>query len=118
MTALRRDAAARTRLGKRYRTGTPAALPRPLHADTYTHMKTTVEIAPELLRAAKAVATKEHTTLRALLEEGLRWALRRRKQPREFELRDASVSGKGTQPGVREGDWNGIRDTIYDGRGA
>lgn len=87
-------------------------------SDTYNHMKTTVDIAPELLRAAKAAAAKEKTTLRALLEEGLRWVLAHRSKPTDFELRDASVSGKGTQPGVREGDWNTIRDRIYDGRGA
>ncbi|MFO1078525.1 MAG: DUF2191 domain-containing protein [Planctomycetota bacterium] len=80
-------------------------------------MKTTVELAPDLLRAAKAVAAREKTTLRALLEEGLRWVLGQRRQPRDFELRDASVSGKGTHPGVREGDWGSIRDAIYDGRG-
>ena len=81
-------------------------------------MKTTVEIAEELLRQAKAVATKDRTTLRALLEEGLRWAIGKRRRRGRFELRDASVAGKGTQPGVREGDWGGVRDMIYDGRGS
>lgn len=82
------------------------------------HMKTTVEIAEDLLRAAKAVAGKERTTLRALLEEGLRWALDKRKRRQAFELRDASVGGKGVQPGVVEGDWSTLRDSIYEGRGA
>jgi hypothetical protein len=82
------------------------------------HMKTTVEIAEDLLRAAKTVAHKERTTLRALLEEGLRWALDRRKRRHSFKLRDASVRGKGLQPGVVEGDWTSLRDSIYEGRGS
>ncbi len=90
----------------------------PTHADMGAHMKTTVDIAEDLLRAAKAVAGKERTTLRALLEEGLRWALDKRKRRQAFELRDASVRGKGVQPGVVEGDWSTLRDSIYEGRGA
>jgi hypothetical protein len=83
-----------------------------------THVKTTVEIAEDLLRQAKAVAAKERTTLRSLLEEGLRWALGRRKKPTRFHLRDASVPGKGVQPGVDDTDWTSLRDRSYGGRGA
>jgi hypothetical protein len=81
-------------------------------------MKTTVEIAEDLLQQAKAIAHKERTTLRALLEEGLRWALGKRRRKTNFKLRDASVHGKGVQPSVSEGDWTALRDSIYKGRGA
>lgn len=81
-------------------------------------MKTTVEIAEHLLRQAKATAHREGTTLRALLEEGLRWALGQRQRKSDFELADGSVPGKGVQPGVNEGDWGSIRDSIYSGRGS
>jgi hypothetical protein len=81
-------------------------------------MKTTVDIAPELLRQAKAVAAREKTTLRALLEEGLRWALSRRRQRGRFKLRDASVGGNGVQPGVDDTDWTSLRDSSYGGRGS
>ncbi len=90
----------------------------PVPADMGAHMKATVEIAEDLLRAAKSVAGKERTTLRALLEEGLRWALDKRKRRHAFKLRDASVRGRDVQPGVVEGDWAGVRDSIYEGRGA
>ena len=56
--------------------------------------------------------------LRALLEEGLRWAIGKRKRRHQFTMRDASVGGKGVQPGGVEGDWAAIRDRIYDGRGS
>ncbi len=87
-------------------------------SDMGTHMKTTVEIAEDLLRQAKVVAGKERITLRALIEEGLRWALNKRRRRGRFKLRDASVPGKGPQPGVTEGDWSTLRDQSYSGRGA
>lgn len=80
-------------------------------------MKTTVELNDDLLRRAKQVAATEGTTLRALLESGLRSELASRER-REYSLIDASVAGRGVQPGVGEGDWDMIRDLIYTGRGA
>jgi hypothetical protein len=81
-------------------------------------MKTTVELADDLLRAAKVLAAKERRTLRALLEEGLRWVLGRRRRQRSFRLRNGSVRGRGVQPGVVEGNWEAVRDSIYKGRGS
>ena len=40
------------------------------------------------------------------------------KEGRPFLLRDASVPGRGLQPGLQEGDWESIRDPIYEGHGA
>lgn len=79
-------------------------------------MKTTVEISDTLLAEAKALAAREHTTLRALIERGLRDLLRER-QGGGYRLEDASVDGNGLQPGFRDGDWRAIRETIYEGRG-
>lgn len=83
-----------------------------------THMKTTVEISDALLSAAKKLAREEKTTVRALIEEGLRGALGKRPQQRPFRLRRASFKGKGLHPDVRDGSWERIRDRIYKGRGA
>jgi hypothetical protein len=90
----------------------------PVPADMGSHMKTTVDIATDLLRQAKGVAARERTTLRALLEEGLRWALGRRRRRDRFTLRDATVGGKGVQPGVDDTDWASLRDSSYGGRGS
>ena len=79
--------------------------------------KTTVEIRDPLLDAAKEAAAREGTSLRALIEEGLQLALDKRRSRRVFRLDDASFQGKGTQPGVREGDWSRIVASIYEGRG-
>jgi len=59
----------------------------------------------------------EKTTLRVLIEEGLRWVLTQRRKPRRFHLRDRSVPGQGVAPGVTEGSWEPLRDMIYSGRG-
>lgn len=80
-------------------------------------MKTTVELSAPLLKEAKAIAAREGTTLRVLLEEGLRESLARRRRGRRFRLRDTSVGGKGLQPGVDLSNWEQIRSLIYEGRG-
>jgi hypothetical protein len=84
----------------------------------FTHMKTTVEIAPALLKSARETAAREGTTLRELIEEGLRAALDRRRQRRgKFRLRDASFRGDGLQPGVDLGNWEQVRAMIYEDAG-
>ncbi len=83
-------------------------------------MKTTIDVADVLLEEARRVAAAEKTTLRALVEEGLRRVLAARSHAAvgPFRLRDASVAGSGLQPGVEDGSWERIRGLTYDGRGA
>lgn len=85
--------------------------------DMVAHMKTTIEIADALLREAKRIAAKEQTTVRALLEEGLRRALKEHRKKPRFRLRDASHGQGGLQTDVKEGSWERLRDLIYEGRG-
>ncbi|CAN5420472.1 MAG: type II toxin-antitoxin system VapB family antitoxin [Acidimicrobiia bacterium] len=79
-------------------------------------MKTTIEITDELLQRAKQLAAEEGSTLRALVEAGLRHQLERRTRS-GYVLADASFDGRGTQPGASEGDWSRIRELIYEARG-
>jgi hypothetical protein len=81
-------------------------------------MKTTVEIADSLLSEAKRAAERQHTTVRALIEEGLRRVLEERKQRPGFRLRKASFRGQGFQAHVADGSWEKIRTLIYEGHGA
>ncbi|HLA77601.1 MAG TPA: type II toxin-antitoxin system VapB family antitoxin [Vicinamibacteria bacterium] len=81
-------------------------------------MKTTVEIADSLLAEARKVAAREQTTVKALVEEGLRRALAERQHGSAFRLRKATFPGRGLQAGVSEGSWERIRGLIYEGRGA
>ena len=80
-------------------------------------MKTTVEISDALAEEVKRVVKSENTTLRALVEAGLREVLRGRQQRATFRLRGASFRGKGLQPEFRDADWQRIRDAAYEGDG-
>ena len=80
-----------------------------------THMKTTVDISDALFESARRLATRRGSTMRALIEEGLRAVLEaHRSTPARFVLRDASVSGDGLVDGVELGDWSQVRALIYD----
>jgi hypothetical protein len=80
-------------------------------------MKTTVEIPDPLLREARKLARREGTTLRALIEQGLRRLLAEKKRGRTFRLRKASVKGRPLHPDMQGACWEQIRDKIYEGRG-
>ena len=75
--------------------------------------KTTVDIAPDLLAEAKALAARERTTLRELVERGLQLVVRRRTTAEPFRLADASVDGDGLTPEFQGAGWDTIRDAIY-----
>jgi len=81
-------------------------------------MKTTVEIPDSLLEQAKRLASQEHTTVRALMEEGLRRLIAERKGAKPFKLRKVSFRGNGLQPQMAGAAWQRIRDAAYEGRGA
>jgi hypothetical protein len=81
----------------------------------FTHMKTTVDISDALFESTRRLAIQRGTTMRALIEEGLRSVLQaHRSLPRQFALRDASVGGSGLVDGIDLGDWTQIRALIYD----
>ncbi len=84
----------------------------------YAHMKTTVEISDPVLSKAKKVAAEEGTTVKALIEEGLRRVLDDRRRGPNFRLRKASVGGRGVKPPLTEGNWEALRDLTYEGRGS
>lgn len=81
-------------------------------------MKTTVEISDSLLEAARGEARRTRTTVRALIELGLRRVLDERKSAKPFRLRRATYQGKGLQPPLSDADWDAIRQRAYEGRGA
>jgi hypothetical protein len=80
-------------------------------------MKTTVELPDSLVHEAQQVARTERTTLKALLEQGLRTVLAQRAQAgSQFRLRDASVDGEGLSPEFRSASWEQIREAAYSDR--
>lgn len=82
------------------------------------NMKTTIHIPDSLLEEARKLATKEGTTLKALVEEGLRLIIAKHSRRSVFRLRKASFKGTGLQPHLAGASWGQIREKIYEGRGA
>lgn len=82
-------------------------------------MKTTIELPDDLLERGKAVARRENSTLKALIEEGLRLALRERarasRRTAPFEVRP--FEGDGLTPEFSDAGWERIRNEIYRDRG-
>jgi hypothetical protein len=80
-----------------------------------THtVKTTIDISDAILEKVKALAAREGTTVRALVEDGLRQLLKTRRAATEFHLREASFAGHGLNPHFRDAAWDEIRDAIYE----
>jgi hypothetical protein len=81
-------------------------------------MKTTIEISDPLLRDARKLAEREGTTLRALVERGLRRVVAETRTGAQFKLRKASFKGRSLQDDLGDASWDKIRDLSYEGRGA
>lgn len=82
------------------------------------HMKTTIEIADSLLEETKKLAARKQTTVRALVESGLRQVLAQKiSRGGSFRLRDATFKGEGLAPDVSGASWERIREAAYEGRG-
>ncbi len=80
-------------------------------------MKTTVEIPDSLLEEARKLASREGTTIKALVVESLRRIITERKRAKAFRLRKVTFKGKGLQPHVAGASWEKIRDIAYEGHG-
>jgi len=75
------------------------------------NMKTTIDLSDALFNSAKALAQRRQTTLRSLVEEGLRRVLNDAQgQPKQtFKLKDVRVHGQAMLlPDVR--DWQQLED--------
>jgi Arc/MetJ family transcription regulator len=82
-------------------------------------MKTTIEIADDLLVRAQRRARKEKTTLRALTEAGLRHVLGEKDAKQaKWKWKPVTFAGSGMTDEFKNAGWEKIRDEIYRGRGA
>ena len=66
--------------------------------------------AIELLEEARRAALRDGTTLRELVERGLRQVLQTRRSAGQFKLRKASFRGKGLQEPLRGASWDKLRE--------
>ena len=73
-------------------------------------MKTTIEIADPLMRQARKKAEAEGTTLKALVDRGLRLVVAEKRTKKPFRLKLVTVKGEGLQPEFQNATWAEIRD--------
>ena len=101
-------------------------MPRVLIRDIAAHieptikvadMKTTLDISDPLLREARKLAARERTTLRALVEQGLRRVVAEKRRQPAFRLRKASFRGRGLRPELKDVGWERLRELAYEDRG-
>jgi hypothetical protein len=79
-------------------------------------VKTTVDIADDLLERARQYARRTGQSVRAVIEDGLRLALRAERAPSRYRVADRSV-GNPRDPNPLEAlSWQDQRDEIYQDR--
>lgn len=76
-------------------------------------MKTTVEISDAVLTAARELAKREQTTVKALIERGLRSELAKAESESDFRLRRKSFGGKGLRRDNPLARWDSLRELAY-----
>ncbi len=80
-------------------------------------MKTTIDISDAVLLQAKRLAARSGTTVKALVELGLRRVIAEKAKDAGFELvpvTDKLPVNPSHEPGLS---WAQTRDVIYEGRG-
>jgi len=83
-----------------------------------THMKTTIDIADDLLLRSKQVSRERGVTLRELFSEGLAYVLEKRSAEPGKTVKPVTFKGKGLAPEFSQASWGAIRDAAYEGRGS
>lgn len=81
-------------------------------------MKTTIDIADDLLLRSKQVSRERGVTLRELFSEGLECAIGRWSAARATRVKAVTFKGRGLAPEFRRAPWGAIRDAAYEGHGS
>jgi hypothetical protein len=92
-----------------------AGLPVVVRARYALTMKIRIEIDDRLLEQARALASRDGTTLSALVEQGLRHVLSKNRQPKKpHEFRFTTFKGGGLRPEFQNASWQEILDASYE----
>lgn len=76
-------------------------------------LKTTIDLSDELAEQAKALALRERTTLREVIERGIRLAVEEAMDGSQYHLPDLSVKGRGLQREFRGKNWKSVLEAAY-----
>ena len=80
-------------------------------------MKTTIDIADNIMDRSRQVARAEKSTFRDLVEEGLLLVIDRRTKTKKTKVEPVTVKGKGLSPEFYNASWTQIRQAAYEGHG-
>ncbi len=80
-------------------------------------MKTTIDIADNIMERSKQVARRENATFRDLVEEGLLLVIDRRTKARKAKIEPVTVKGNGLTDAFLNAPWSQIRQAAYEGHG-
>ena len=82
-------------------------------------MKTTIDIASNILHRSREIARKEHVTLKELVAEGLMFVIEKHAvNTKKYQVQPVTFKGKGLSPAFEGKSWSEIRDAAYEGRGS
>jgi hypothetical protein len=81
-------------------------------------MKTTIDIADDLLGQVRRFSQERNATLREVVSEGLRQLMERETSGRPFHAKPVTFRGDGLSPEFRRAAWRTLRAAAYEGRGA
>lgn len=81
-------------------------------------MKTTFDIADNILARSRSFARRRGVSLKELVEEGLELALERREKLVSKKIKPVTFKGNGKNPEFQSSSWSEIREEIYRGHGA
>lgn len=84
----------------------------------YAHMKTTFDIANNILIRSRGVARRERVPLKDLVEEGLLLVVEKHEARTRRQVEPVTFKGKGLCADFKGRGWSDIRDVIYEGRGS
>ena len=81
-------------------------------------MKTTIDIADDILLRSKQISKERGVTLRELFSEGLVCVIEKWSNPPETHVKPVTFKGKGLAEEFRQSQWSLIRDAAYEGHGS
>lgn len=80
-------------------------------------MKTTIDIADNIMERSRQLARREKSTFRDLVEEGLLLVIDRRTNEKKSKIKPVTVKGNGLTDAFANASWSQIRQAAYEGHG-
>ena len=81
-------------------------------------MKTTIDIADDILLRSKQISKERGVTLRELFSEGLICAIEKWSTAPAPRVKGVTFKGRGLSEEFRQAPWNVIRDAAYENHGS